>query len=629
MTKLNKLLGVIIVVIASIFLSQSPVMADSKDFASNSSSSKTIGDISNSGGKSNEFNNNENTNKDNLEQAKDKDKGLSKDLVNKALENQDIDTIIKKDIISNYKPYHQEPDNALDFSTNAAHVLADLFSSINRDIVFTVFDKALSLLFNLTNVQNSTNNLFKETSKFNGSFWNNEAFKNIIYIAFGVGIVWAFVMQVKNHGGLKSIATIIAFLILGSAWIAGGGLALEKVNNLTSAAEVVAFQATSSNNKSTQVSDFQQVLRFQYFQQSIERPFYLENFNTTKNENIDTKKMGDPIDFIRGAVETSDDIPDKNPNMNKDGKKSWYQVMIALISPVTSVAYGVPLFFIGLFNIGLQFLSVALYFFAPFAILISLLPKYATSGIKTALAAVAVLLGKIFLVFGIMLLNWVQGFSDAVIPPTDSGSAILNAALYIALLMLLWKNKGQIFGAITGSRVVENATEKAHVRKPINEMKQQYNKAKRKVRNGRRRVNKTRNQYKKFKKRFADDEDDNEDEPETPRTPQRHADPEETKRAEQKRQAARKQFDDNSGSPRQHGNYRTDHNGVPVPNNSRPTAVNYGKFGGNSGDYDEAKKANMQRRAARSYVLKKTEYDGSKVTRNESKKRRTNRVHEV
>lgn len=625
---LNRLAGTIIVLVASIFLAQTSVFADSNGFASNASSSKTIGDISNSGGKKSEFNDNENTNKNSVPEVQAENKGLDKKEVSSHLDSQDIEYINNK-LLDNYKPYRQEPENALDFSTNAAHVLADLFSSINRDIVFTVFDKALSLLFNLTNVQNSTNNLFKETSKFNGSFWNNEAFKNIIYIAFGVGIVWAFVMQVKNHGGLKSIATIIVFLILGSAWIAGGGFALEKVNNLTSTAEVVAFQATSSNNKSTQVSDFQQVLRFQYFQQSIERPFYLENFNTTKNENIDTKKMGDPIDFIRGAVETGDDIPDKNPNMNKDGKKSWYQVMIALISPVTSVAYGVPLFFIGLFNIGLQFLSVALYFFAPFAILISLLPKYATSGIKTALAAVAVLLGKIFLVFGIMLLNWVQGFSDAVIPPTDSGSAILNAALYTALLMLLWKNKGQIFGAITGSRVVENATEKAHVRKPINEMKQQYNKAKRKVRNGRRRVNKTRNQYKKFKKRFADDEDDDEDEPETPRTPQRHADPEETKRAEQKRQAARKQFDDNSGSPRQHGNYRTDHNGVPVPNNSRPTAVNYGKFGGNSGDYDEAKKANMQRRAARSFVLKKTEYDGSKVTRNESKKRRANRVHEV
>ncbi|GAK31930.1 ABC-type antimicrobial peptide transport system, permease component [Weissella oryzae SG25] len=623
MLKLNKFLGVVIVIIASIFLLQSSVSANNNDFAVKDSS-KTIGDISNTGGEKSELNNNENSNKKSLPEAKADDKGLNKKEVIKHYSSQDMDYINEK-MLSNYKPYHQEPDNALDFSTNAAHVLADLFSSINRDLVYVVFDKALSLLFNLTNVQNSTNSLFNKTSKFNGSFWNNEAFKNIVYIAFGVGILWAFIMQAKNHGGIKSIAMIIAFLIFGSAWIAGGGAALQKVNNLTSTAEVTAFQATSSVSSTTQVNDFQQALRFQYFQQAIERSFYLENFNKTKNENIDTKKMGDPIDFIRGAVETSDDIPDKNPNMNKDGKKSWYQVMIALISPVTSIAYGIPLFTIGLFNIGLQFLSVALYFFAPFAILISLLPKYATSGIKTALAAVAVLLGKIFLVFGIMLLNWIQGFSDAVIPPTDSGSAILNAALYIVLILLLWKNKGRIFGAITGSRVVENVAEKAHVRKPINEMKQQYDKAKRKVWNGRRRVNKARKKYNKFKKRFEDDEDD----PETPRTPQRHADPDETKRAEQKRQAARKWLDEDSESHGQHQNYRTDHNGVTVPNNSRPTTVNYGKFGGNSGDYDEAKKANMQRRAARSFVLKKTEYDGSKVTRNESKKRRTNRVHEV
>lgn len=601
------------IIIASIFLLQSSVYADDTAFSS-SSSSQTIGDITTSGGTNSEFNDNENTNKKSVSEVQADDKGIDKDEVNKHYQEKDIDYMNAK-VLSNYKPYYKDA-GITDFSRNAAHVLAELFSSINRDIIYTLFDKALSVLFNLTNIQNSTNTLFNKAGKFNNSIWTNQSFKMLIYVAFAGGIVWAFITEAKNHGGLKSILTIVIIFIVGSAWIGGGGLVLEKINNATSIAEVTAFQATSSDSdQTTNVADFQHILRFQFFQEAIERPFYLENFNTTKDEGIDTKKMGDPIDFIRGAIQTSDDVPDKNPNMLKDSKKSWYQSTVAFTSLFSSTAYGIPLFFIGLFNLGLQFASVILYFFAPFAILISLLPKYANSGIKTALGAVGVLFGKVFLVFGIMLLNWVQYLADAIVPPTDSGGAMLNAIIYVTLMFILWKNKGRLFNAISGSSAVGSIADKAHVRAPINEMKQQYGNAKKKLQNGGRRAKNVGKRAKKFKDWTEDTfgEYDDPDEPDTRKKPARNTDPDEARRLEEARRLARQEPTVQQRGYENHGN-----------KGAQPTNK-YGRDTRGGSDFDEANKAKKKRISARSYVIKRPEYTGEHVDRDESKKRRANR----
>ncbi|GAK30783.1 putative membrane protein [Weissella oryzae SG25] len=600
---LNRCLGVIVILVTSIFLFQNSVYANDSNPFANTEKSETVGNITDNGGKNSEFNDNKNTNTKSISEVKDEAKGFDKQEVLKHLNNQDID-YINTNLLSNYQPYHQK-EGSFDFSTTAAHIFADLFTSINKDVIYMVFDKALALLFDLTNVQNSTNDLFKQTTTFSTSFFNNKAFKQFIYLAFAVGILTVFIRQLRNHGGFKAIFLLLAAFILGSAWIAGGGIVLEKVNNITSTAEITAFQATSSNSNVTQVSDFQQALRYQFFKQAIERPFYLENFNTTENKSIDTKKMGDPIDFIRGAVDnSSDDVPDKNPNMQKDGKKSWYQFIIALISPVTSLAYGIPLFTIGLFNIGLQFASVVIYFFAPFAILISLIPKYAASGVKTAISAVGVLFGKVFLIFGIVLLNWVQGFADHLVPPTDSGSSILNAVFYVTLLWLIWKNKGRIFGTITGSHVAERIADKTHARKPYEEMKKTYGNVKDKVDSGRKKARKAQGDYQKAKKwaekKFGKYDYEEQSEP---RSQQSNSDPDEARTSEEVRQRARNR-DRNSGNNK--------------PDKQEATAKNYA----GRTDTSEVQRAKRQRQAARSFTLHKPEYNNHDIKRDERNKSR-------
>lgn len=620
MLKINRCLGVIIVIVTSFFLIQSgTAYAENKPLTSSESSSQTLGNLDNVGGGKSKLNDNENTNKKSVSEAVAEDTGIDKKVAQGYLDKQDMDNINDK-LLFNYKPYHKDA-KAFDFSTNAAHVLSDLFSSINRDIVYGVFDKALSLLFNLTNVQNSTNALFKATSSYNKAFWNNKAFKQLVYLAFSIGILWAFIKQVRDRGGFKVIVLIIAYLIFGSAWIAGGGTVLEKVNNMTSTAEVVAFQATSSTDNPIQTDNFQSAIRYQYFNQAIARPFYLVNFNKTENKDINTKKMGDPIDFIRGAVATSDDVPDKNPNMTEDGKRSWYQVMVSLVSPATSTFYGIPLFFIGLFNIALQFGSVAIYFFAPFAVLISLFPKYARSGIKTAIGAVFLLFAKIFLIFGIVLLNWVQGFTDKLIPVTDSGSVILNAALYITLMMLLWKNKGRIFAALTGSGVVGRMADKAHVRQPYEEMKRSAKNAKDSVVNGRRRVQKAKGNYRKTKKWAKEKFGDGEKEPETNPTNRRFIDLDEARKNSETRRLARQQLLDGIASldeqPNDNGK-----NG-----NSKKRSI----FGGQGNSNGSEDKDHQKRQAARSFVLQRKEYTGNNIERDEGNKgrTRTTRTHGV
>ncbi|WP_273750819.1 CD3337/EF1877 family mobilome membrane protein [Leuconostoc mesenteroides] len=365
---------------------------------------------------------------------------------------------VNQNILKNFGAYNQG-GGITDFSLNTAHTLSDIFMSVNLYVVYPIFDVALSKMFDLANITTGINDIFGSVQTFTKQTWAGEVFKQLLYLAFGVGIVWSFVKSVTSGGGFKAIMSVLLVAVLGGAWIGAGGAVLTKINNMTSTAQTVIFTETTSSGAYSNTKRFQDVVRRQFLEKSVIRPYMLANFG--KTALAQGEKQGS-YRLIGGKVtgDTVSDLAKHNDYLSKDGGYEWYQVAVSGMSSLMSLAYGIPLLMIGLFNLVLQLGAILLYYLAPFTVLLSLIPKFANSALKTALGAIGMLFGKVGLLFAIMFVSWIGNITDTIIPVTSSATALLNAVVYFLLMYLMWKNKTFLVQTITGSSMANQALNK-------------------------------------------------------------------------------------------------------------------------------------------------------------------------
>lgn len=370
----------------------------------------------------------------------------------------DIDWI-NKNISKNFTVYYQS-GSLTDLGLSSAHLVANLFMSLNLYIIYPLFDTALSKMFDLTNITQGINDIFSNVQQFTKQTWAGEVFKQLLYTAFGLGLVWVFIQSVKSGAGLKAILSVLLVAIIGSAWISAGGTVLTKVNEFTSTAQTAMFTETNSQTQQyTGVDTFEKSIRKIFFEKAVIRPYTLANFGTT---NLDASEKDGSYRLIGGKADSDvvDALAKSNDYLSKDGGEEWYQASVGLMAPIMSLAYGIPLLMIGVFNLILQLGAILLYYLSPFTVLISLLPRFSNSALKTGLSALGLLFAKIGLLFGIMFVSWVGTVTDTIVPVTGSASALLNSIVYIILMVLLWKNKSFLVQTVTGSSMANQALNK-------------------------------------------------------------------------------------------------------------------------------------------------------------------------
>ncbi|MCT3079783.1 CD3337/EF1877 family mobilome membrane protein [Leuconostoc citreum] len=370
----------------------------------------------------------------------------------------DIDWI-NKNISKNFTVYYQS-GSLTDLGLSSAHLVASLFMSLNLYIIYPLFDTALSKMFDLTNITQGINDIFSNVQQFTKQTWAGEVFKQLLYTAFGLGLVWVFIQSVKSGAGLKAILSVLLVAIIGSAWISAGGTVLTKVNEFTSTAQTAMFTETNSQTQQyTGVDTFEKSIRKTFFEKAVIRPYTLANFGTT---NLDASEKDGSYRLIGGKADSDvvDALAKSNDYLSKDGGEEWYQASVGLMAPIMSLAYGIPLLMIGVFNLILQLGAILLYYLSPFTVLLSLLPRFSNSALKTGLSALGLLFAKIGLLFGIMFVSWVGTVTDTIVPVTGSASALLNSIVYIVLMVLLWKNKSFLVQTVTGSSMANQALNK-------------------------------------------------------------------------------------------------------------------------------------------------------------------------
>lgn len=355
--------------------------------------------------------------------------------------------------LDSFNPY-MEKAGLTEIIFKAMTGLAGFFWEINR-FVYRIFDYALKLMFGASTVNDAINNLIDHVTDLTGNLWDS-IFGKFGIILFVLAVIAGFYhFAFKNEkDGIKRVLLSLIIVGFSMVWFKNSSFMLKTFNSISTTAQSQLMTLDDSEKvKNASATD---VVRKTYFEEAIERPYYLMNYGETSAEAVEKDKK-DPYEFLSANYDKdSDKIQNK---VKKDGtkytKKSYmyYKVLITLFSPLVSSAYGIPLFMVGFINLGVQIFALLLDLLLPVMALLSLIPKYSDSFFKGLMDVFMLFISKAILVLAILGINLCQSVIDIIIPPNSLSGYFLNAFIFYLILIFAWKNRNKIIQKLTGGRL--------------------------------------------------------------------------------------------------------------------------------------------------------------------------------
>lgn len=355
--------------------------------------------------------------------------------------------------LDSFNPY-MEKAGLTEIIFKAMTGLAGFFWEINR-FVYRIFDYALKLMFGASTVNDAINDLIDHVTDLTGNLWDS-IFGKFGIILFVLAVIAGFYhFAFKNEkDGIKRVLLSLIIVGFSMVWFKNSSFMLKTFNSISTTAQSQLMTLDDSEKvKNASATD---VVRKTYFEEAIERPYYLMNYGETSAEAVEKNKK-DPYEFLSANYDKdSDKIQNK---VKKDGtkytKKSYmyYKVLITLFSPLVSLAYGIPLFMVGFINLAVQIFALLLDLLLPVMALLSLIPKYSDSFFKGLMDVFMLFISKAILVLAILGINLCQSVIDIIIPPNSLSGYFLNAFIFYLILIFAWKNRNKIIQKLTGGRL--------------------------------------------------------------------------------------------------------------------------------------------------------------------------------
>ncbi|WP_290032899.1 CD3337/EF1877 family mobilome membrane protein [Ligilactobacillus cholophilus] len=355
--------------------------------------------------------------------------------------------------LDSFNPY-MEKAGLTEIIFKAMTGLAGFFWEINR-FVYQIFDYALKLMFGASTVNDAINDLIDHVTDLTGNLWDS-IFGKFGIILFVLAVIAGFYhFAFKNEkDGIKRVLLSLIIVGFSMVWFKNSSFVLKTFNSISTTAQSQLMTLDDSEKvKNASATD---VVRKTYFEEAIERPYYLMNYGETSAEAVEKDKK-DPYEFLSANYDKdSDKIQNK---VKKDGtkytKKSYmyYKVLITLFSPLVSLAYGIPLFMVGFINLAVQIFALLLDLLLPVMALLSLIPKYSDSFFKGLMDVFMLFISKAILVLAILGINLCQSVIDIIIPPNSLSGYFLNAFIFYLILIFAWKNRNKIIQKLTGGRL--------------------------------------------------------------------------------------------------------------------------------------------------------------------------------
>lgn len=361
------------------------------------------------------------------------------------------------------------PFSSEEIAKNMNGMTTALFA-LNKQIV-DIVDASLDKFMGLEVIDKVEDTITEASEK----MWNvmKEHFAALLLT---IAVVQILVYFIAERNGMKAgKASLKLILIFGVAtiWISNSGYYLNVLNHWSDQMQGYMMEAgTVLTSDVDEIEEGEEVegstalLRNNYFQMTVRRPYLIMNYGTTDEDKIreDDEEGEDRIEDML-AFKTNEDgskerekmaeeeVDDKN-NHYMDPSSVWNKLGIAVLSIGYSILIGVPLFLLVFVNVLIQFVVLMIAFILPISFIVSILPNFANSGWHSLGRLVSTFLMKVFVSILIIFTFLIFNVVDTLLPPTNVGTYYLNMSMSSLLLIMMIAKRNKIIEFITAGRVI-------------------------------------------------------------------------------------------------------------------------------------------------------------------------------
>src|SRR5699024_8700858 len=360
------------------------------------------------------------------------------------------------------------PFSSEEIAKNMNGMTTALFA-LNKQIV-DIVDAALDKFMGLEVIDKVEDKVTEGSEK----MWSvlKEHFAALLLV---IAVSQILVYFIAERNGMKAgKASLKLMLIFGVAtiWISNSGYYINVLNHWSN--QMQGYMMEAGTVLTSDVDDIEEgeevegstaLLRNNYFQMTVRRPYLIMNYGTTDEDKIreddeeDEDRIEDMLAFKTnedGSEERKDlaeeEVDDKDNNY-MDASSVWNKMGIAILSVGFSIALGIPLFILVFFNVLIQFLVLMIAFILPITFIVSILPNFANSGWHSFGRLISTFLMKVFISIFIIFTFLIFDIIDTLIEPTNVGTYYLNLSLSTRLLIFMIMKRNIIVEFIIAGRV--------------------------------------------------------------------------------------------------------------------------------------------------------------------------------
>lgn len=392
-----------------------------------------------------------------------------------------VEVQIERFPLSRYQVNNEAADSKI---KGIGVALSNIMFSVNHIVVLGV-DRALDLLNSLDPI----NKFADKMSNISGNTFDTlkRTFVPLLWV-FAITYM-GYILIAKNNlrDSGKRFMLFIAVMLIGTWYAHNAGDLVKATNNVASDAQAKLLVISSDllqMDKGKTDSVYGQgskikageeaegtttLLRNIYFDLALKKPYLIANYGTTNetaiNKKTDSKKkdysridkllsykLSDEADKKRQDYVTKSEV-EKYDNENMATGNVWSQVGFSMIAPLASIVLAIPFLGVAVMNFLIQFVIVLLIFIIVFMFLISLIPQYGMTGFKGIGYLFGAFAMKILMFLLITLLYVISYMIDALIPPNNAGSYLVNLAVLSIILIFIVLKRNKIVSMLTAGKV--------------------------------------------------------------------------------------------------------------------------------------------------------------------------------
>ncbi|EAF3881149.1 hypothetical protein CV772_09205 [Listeria monocytogenes] len=392
-----------------------------------------------------------------------------------------VEVQIERFPLSRYQVNNEAADSKI---KGIGVALSNIMFSVNHIVVLGV-DRALDLLNSLDPI----NKFADKMSSISGNTFDTlkRTFVPLLWV-FAIAYM-GYILIAKNNlrDSGKRFMLFIAVILIGTWYAHNAGDLVKATNNVASDAQAKLLVISSDllqMDKGKSDSVYGQgskikageeaegtttLLRNIYFDLALKKPYLIANYGTTNetaiNKKADSKKndynrvdkllsykLSDEADKERQTFIKNSEVKEYS-NENMETGNVWSQVGFSMIAPLASIVLSVPFLGVAVMNFLIQFVIVLLIFVIVFMFLISLIPQYGMTGFKGVGYLFGAFAMKILMFLLITLLYLISYMIDALIPPNNVGTYLVNLAVLSIILIFIVLKRNKIVSMLTAGKV--------------------------------------------------------------------------------------------------------------------------------------------------------------------------------